>query len=105
MTRRMRTALGADSRSMATPIYRLGRPLFHDLVRAREQSCRDGETECYRGLQIDHQLEMGRLQDRQVCGFVSVQYLRDVSFRFLIGVEDAGAVAHQAADRRKFAHW
>ncbi len=32
--------------------------------------CRYGETERCRGLQIDHQLETGWLQNRQICGFV-----------------------------------
>jgi hypothetical protein len=48
----------------------LGRSPFYGLVRTREQSCWYGETERYRGLQIDHQLETGWLQDRQICGCV-----------------------------------
>jgi cobalt-zinc-cadmium efflux system membrane fusion protein len=48
----------------------LGRSPFYGLVRTREQSCRYGEAERYRCLQIDHQLETGWLQDRQICGFV-----------------------------------
>jgi hypothetical protein len=43
-------------------------PLFDHLVGAREQRGRNGEAERLCGLQIDYQLELGRLLDRQVGG-------------------------------------
>jgi hypothetical protein len=37
------------------------------LVGAGEQHGRDFEPERLRGLEVDHQLKLGRLEDRQVC--------------------------------------
>jgi hypothetical protein len=36
-------------------------PLFDHLVGYREQLVREFETECLRGLDVDHELEFGRL--------------------------------------------
>jgi hypothetical protein len=43
--------------------------LFDHLVGAGEQRLRHGEAEGLSGRQVDHQLELGRLLDRQVGGF------------------------------------
>ena len=40
------------------------RPSFNDLVSDREHAWRNDETECFGGLQVDHELEFGRLHDR-----------------------------------------
>jgi len=40
--------------------------LLDDLVGAREQRLRHRQAERLRGLQVDHQLEFGRLLDRQI---------------------------------------
>ena len=43
-----------------------GSPLFNQLVGAREQRRRDFEAECFGGRQIDDEVELGRLLDREV---------------------------------------
>ena len=40
--------------------------LFDHLVGGGEQRCRNGEAECLSGLEIDGQVELGRLPDRKV---------------------------------------
>ena len=45
---------------------------FDDLVGAGEERLRDGEAERLGGLQVDHQLEFGRLLDRQVAGLCAL---------------------------------
>ena len=40
--------------------------LFDDLVGASQDGWRNGVAECLRGPKIDHQLEPGRLLDRQI---------------------------------------
>src|SRR5262249_44861224 len=41
-------------------------PSFDHLVGEREQIAGDVDADCSSGLEIDHELELGRLQDRQV---------------------------------------
>src|SRR5215218_8023433 len=48
---------------------------FDDLVGARENRWRDRQPERLRGLQVDHQLESGRLLHRQVGGLGAFQDL------------------------------
>jgi hypothetical protein len=38
--------------------------LFDHLVGDAEQPWREAETECLRGFEVDHELELGRLHDR-----------------------------------------
>ena len=50
--------------------------LFDQLVRLEEQSLRDREFECLRGLEVDHQLELGGLLDRYAMLLVSAAQSR-----------------------------
>jgi hypothetical protein len=49
--------------------------LLYDLIRPQEQRRRDGEAERFRGLHIDHKLELPRLLDRQVAGLGALEDL------------------------------
>jgi hypothetical protein len=40
--------------------------LFDYLIGARKQRTRDGEAECLGGFEVDHELELGRLFNRQI---------------------------------------
>jgi hypothetical protein len=51
--------------------------LLDDLVSAGEQRWRDSEAERIGGFEVDHQLELGWLLDRQVGGFRAFQDLVD----------------------------
>jgi hypothetical protein len=46
---------------------------FDDLVGQCEQLGRYNEAKRLRGLKIDHQLEFGRLLDRQIAGFFALE--------------------------------
>ena len=70
-----------DHRPPSTPSQRLkptlsgnSLALLDDLVGAGEDRWRHGETERVRGLQIDDQLEPGRLLHRQIGGLGSLKY-------------------------------
>jgi hypothetical protein len=56
-------ALGAKNRPHALQQTAL---LFDDLVGAAEQRDRDRDTERFGGLEVDHELEPGRLLDGQI---------------------------------------
>src|SRR5262245_31411271 len=55
------------------------------------------------GLEVDHQLERGRLHHRQVAGLGAVENLSGVNADLTICSRDAGAVADQAAGQGEFA--
>jgi hypothetical protein len=72
---------------------------FNGLVREREQRWWDREAKCLGGLEVDHELEFGRPQDRQVAWLLALEYPPGVDARLAIGISDAGRVAHQATGR------
>jgi len=47
--------------------------LLYDLIRPRQQRRRDGEAEGLGGLEVDNQLELGRLLDGQITRFDPLQ--------------------------------
>jgi hypothetical protein len=51
---------------------------LNHFVRTRQELRGNLDTKRRRGLQIDHQLERGRLLDREVCGLCFLQDLVDV---------------------------
>ena len=48
---------------------------FDHVVGAAEQRLRDGQAEGFGGFDVDHQLELGGLLDREVCRFCTLQNL------------------------------
>src|SRR5437870_10142282 len=54
------------------------RSSLNDLIRSQQQRWRDGEAEGLRGLQVDDQLELGGLLDRQVGGLGPLQNPVDI---------------------------
>jgi hypothetical protein len=45
-----------------------GEPSLNNLICGRQQRFRDGEAEGFGGLEVYHELEFGRLLDRQIGG-------------------------------------
>src|SRR5262245_23753427 len=71
--------------------------LFDHLVGEREQIVGDLEAERLGGPEVDHELELGRLQNRQVGGLGPLENVRGVDAVLPVGVGDADAVAEQSA--------
>src|SRR5262249_25683080 len=86
------TASKADSCSAAIL------SLFDHLVCDGEYARRNGEAERLGGVKVDHELELGRLHDRQVGGLGTLENAARVDAGLTIGIGKAGAVAH--LDRR-----
>ena len=55
------------------------------------------------GLEVDHELELGGLQNRQVTGLLALENAPDVEPGLAVGVGLAGAVAYQAPGIGKLA--
>src|SRR6516165_9084236 len=82
----------------------LVRPISLDhLVGKREQRRRHRQAKRLRGLQIDHQLELGGLQYRQFGGLGAFENAPDIEPRLVIIVAAAAPVAHQSAGHGELA--
>src|SRR5262249_48738427 len=68
------------------------------LIGNGEQPCRKTEAEYSGGLEVDHELELGRLYDRKVGGLLALENPAGVHTGLAICVGDACSVAHQTAD-------
>ncbi len=55
------------------------------------------ETERRGGLEIDHELDRGRLHDRQIAEFGATQNAAGIDAGLAIGIRDVGSVANQPA--------
>ena len=87
------------------------RALFDHLIGAFEQWPRHRHTQCLRGLEIDHQLILGRRLHREIAGFFAFQNTVDVTGYVPNLVVEISPVRHQSAgggkkakgeDRRQF---
>src|SRR5262249_3723341 len=74
------------------------------LVGEREQLRRHVEPKRPGGLEVDDQLEFGRILDRQLRGSRPLEYSADIGADQMIRIGVAGSVAHEAAHRRELAH-
>ena len=68
--------------------------LFDDFVGARENWWREGQIECFRGFEINHEFEPAGLQYGQVCGICAFKDTGDEVTRLTIRLRQTGAVAH-----------
>src|SRR5215813_221060 len=72
-------------------------PSFDHLVGEREQLVRHVNAERSSGLEINHQLKLDRLLDRQVVRFGTLENLPDIMEAHLAKEAPANTIAHQAA--------
>src|SRR5215475_1401760 len=77
--------------------------LFDHLVGNRKYAWRNCEAKRVRGLEVDHQLEFGRLDNWQVGRLFALEDSTDVDTRLPIRVDKACSVAHQPAGLGKLA--
>jgi hypothetical protein len=82
----------------------LSRALFDHLVGAADQRVGDGDTKGLGGLEIDGQLDLGYLLDRQVGGLFALEDAGSIDAGLPVRVPDIATVAHQAAGCREIAH-
>ena len=73
---------------------------FDHLVGGNKQLLRDAEAEHPGALAIDDQLQLGRLQDRQVRRLGTLQDTARVHAHLTIGISHARSVTHQPTDFR-----
>src|SRR5438270_7866644 len=81
------------------------RPLvsLNDFVRLQQQRLRDRQSERLGRLQVDYQLELGRMLDRELTGLGALENLVDVGSRSEVEVGVAGRVRDQTANGGEFA--
>jgi hypothetical protein len=70
--------------------------LFDHLVSDGEHPGWECDTERPGGLEIDHKLELGRLEYRQVGRLFALQNPPDIATTMAIGVRNIGSVAHES---------
>ena len=77
-------ALGAkEANTLSTSLQRGAS--FDHLVGAGEKHWRHGKAECTRGLEVDDELEFGRLLDRQVSGLRTLEDAARIDAKLSIG--------------------
>ena len=81
------------------------RTLLDNLIGALLKRQGHVKTERLRSLQVDHKLELRRLQYWQVCGFLTLEDATNVDTNLTIRVSKIGRVAHQATGRYGFARF
>ena len=79
--------------------------LFDHLVGAREEQGREGETQSFRGLHIDHQLELGRPNEGQIGRLFALEYSARLDASLAVNLVDDWPVAHQSACFDKLTPW
>jgi len=72
-------------------------PSFDHLVGEREEVVGNFDPERLGGLEVNHGLKLGGLEDRQVGGVCPIENLRGVDAILAIAIDNIDAVAEQSA--------
>jgi hypothetical protein len=75
--------------------------LFDHLVNERQHGLRDAQPERLRGLDVDHELELGRLLNWQIAGVSALQDAIDVPCCLAELFRQIGTIGNEAARFRK----
>src|SRR5262252_5881410 len=70
---------------------------FHSITSSAASNSGYRETERLAGIEIDHQLELGRLHHRQIADLDALEYSSRIDAELTIGVDQVGSIAHEAA--------
>src|SRR5262245_54253121 len=74
----------------------LAAPLLDHLIGSGEDRRRDGQPEGFGGLEVDDELELGRLLDRQIGGLGTLENLVHVNGSAPVEVKNVRAIRHEA---------
>src|SRR4030095_10364987 len=80
--------------SLSSRQFPVQRHVSIHLIRPRQQRRRDRKAEGLRGLEVEDELKLRRLYDRQVGGFGAFQNLVDLHGRGAVATPCIGSVAH-----------
>src|SRR5262245_13370863 len=75
--------------------------LFDHLVGNGEHSGRERDAERLGGLEVDDELELGRLNHRQIGRLLAFENPPDIVAALSISIRSVGSVAHETASRRE----
>src|ERR1700686_3515763 len=93
-------ALTLCARSRPNALQQIWSLLDH-LVGEREEGGRDGNAEHLGSVEINDELEFGCLHNREVARALPLENATGIDASLSVSVRDTGAIAHQAAYRRK----
>jgi hypothetical protein len=94
--------------SFGTMIHRVAkchqphrRPLFDHLVGEQQHRLGNAQAERLRGLDVDRELELGRLLNRQIAGISTLEDAIDVPCRLAELFRQVSSVSYEAARLRR----
>src|SRR5205085_5306229 len=68
--------------------------LLDHLVGARQQCGRHNDSHCFRGSQVDHEIELGRLKHWQFCWAFPFENSSGVDANLMVQITKTGSVAN-----------